>query len=94
MAIDPSEIELTPRQKELIAQKAERLGVDYSAVLDEWLETTVANGAENQRTASVFQRMKQIGAIGCVEGPGDLSTNSKHMEGFGVNASQRRGTSN
>ena len=41
---------------------------------------------------SLFDALNAIGAIGCFEGPSDLSTNPKHMEGFGVNASRRRET--
>jgi len=36
---------------------------------------------EEDRTA--FERFNDLGAIGCCEGPTDLSTNPKHMDGFG-----------
>ena len=95
MAIDPSQIELTPKQKELLAAKAQRLGVDYATALDEWLGASVSgtDTANGQGMPSVLERMKAIGAVGCIEGPGDLSTNPKYMEGFGINASRKRNNS-
>ncbi len=32
---------------------------------------------------SLYDRMMEIGAIGCFSGPRDLSTNPRHMKGFG-----------
>jgi hypothetical protein len=88
MAIDPAQIELTREQKRLLALKAEREGVDYATMLDEWLGATLpqSEGANRTRGPSVLERMKAHGAVGCVVGPGDLTTNPKHMEGFGTNA--------
>lgn len=96
MSIDPTAIELTPRQKDRLAAIAERTGKDCSTVVDELLSSvplpaTEGNGsaqtAGKPRTA--YEAFAAVGAIGCFEGPPDLSTNPKYMEGFGINASRR-----
>ncbi len=91
MAIDPAQIELTPEQKRLLALRAERAGVDYATILNEWLGATLpeSEGLNGEKTPSVLERMKALGAVGCVVGPGDLTTNPKRMEGFGTNARRR-----
>lgn len=88
MSIDPTTIELTAEQKRLLALKAEREGADYATVLNEWLGAAPMEreGLNGDKLPSVLQRMKARGAVGCALGPGDLSTNPKHMEGFGTNA--------
>lgn len=88
MRIDPATIELTPEQKRLLALKAEREGVDYDTILNEWLGVALPEreGLNGDKLPRVLQRMKALGAVGCAVGPGDLSTNPKHMEGFGTNA--------
>ena len=94
MSIDPAQIELTAEQKQRLVEEARRVGEDYSTLIDRWLGiTTPRNSLENWHPkGSMLQAMKEAGAWGCIEGPGDLSTNPKHMEGFGTNASHRRST--
>ena len=96
MSIDPATIELTPRQKDRLAEIAELTGKDCSTVVDELLSSvplpaSQGNGssqtAEKPRTA--YEAFAAVGAIGCFDGPPDLSTNPKYMEGFGINASRR-----
>ena len=42
---------------------------------------------------SAYDAMMEIGAIGCINsGKGDLSTNPKHMEGYGQDNHRRRAT--
>ena len=98
MAIDPTSIELTPKQKALLAEIAERTGKDYAAIVDELLAsftkprpTTTKNGAHGvvPRTPTAYEAFVAVGAIGCFEGPPDLSTNQKYMDGFGVNAGRK-----
>jgi hypothetical protein len=92
MTIDPVTIELTPRQKDRLAEIAERTGKDCSTVVDELLDavplpqTDTPNGSGPK---NLLEAMEAIGAIGCFDGPPDLSTNRKYMEGFGINASRR-----
>lgn len=92
MSIDPTTIELTPRQKDRLAAIAERTGKDCSTVVDELLDTVplpqtdTSNGSGPK---NLLEALEAIGAIGCFDGPPDLSTNPKYMEGFGINASRR-----
>lgn len=91
MRIDPGTIELTPRQKDRLAAIAERTGKDCSAVVDELLDAVplpqdTKNGSGPQNLLEVLEA---IGAMGCFEGPPDLSINPKYMDGFGINASRR-----
>jgi hypothetical protein len=44
--------------------------------------------AHLSKTESLHDRLTRIGGLGIAKGtPGDLSTNKKHMEGFGTNDS-------
>ena len=36
---------------------------------------------------NLLEALEAVGAVGCFDGPSDLSTNPKYMEGFGTNAS-------
>lgn len=90
MAIDPAQIELTAEQKQLLALRAEQEGRDYAAILDEWLHATVPEQSTNGGPRNLLEAFEAVGAIGCFEGPADLSTNPKYMEGFGINASRKR----
>lgn len=52
------------------------------------LAKALINGAEStgsgkQSSRSLFDALNERGLIGAFDGPGDLSTNSKHMDGFG-----------
>ena len=66
-----------------LEKRAKRRGVSKSALLRESLEHELAgrNGAVEEEP-SAYDLMKD--GFGCVDsGIGDLSTNPKHMEGFG-----------
>jgi hypothetical protein len=86
MSISPDEIRLSAEQKEKLVRLAEQTGRAWDQVLDEALATyraaaekSGANGGESFYDAAI-----RLGLIGCVSGgPPDLSTNPKHMEGFG-----------
>lgn len=62
---------LTPEQMRQLRQEIESALVERSAAVEE----------------SAFEVLSRAGLIGCIEGgpgsPEDLSTNPKHMEGFG-----------
>ena len=63
-----------------LEQAAEQRGQSEAALMREALERFL--GEENTPPRGSF--LEAAGdAIGCVEGPGDLSTNPKHMEDFG-----------
>ena len=76
MSTPPKRVELTPEQRERLAQLAEHTGKDWRQVLDE------AIGAF--KPESFFDIASRHGLFGCVKGtPADLSTNPAYMEGFG-----------
>jgi len=83
MATDPNEIQLTEAQRKLLAKRVEETGRPASELLDELL----AKPKRPRRTAregrSMLDAMTEHGMVGAMEGPGDLSTNPAHMEGFG-----------
>ncbi len=66
-----------------LEKRAKRLGVSKSQVVRESLERDLAgkNGAVEEGP-SMYDLVKDD--LGCIDsGLGDLSTNPKHMEGFG-----------
>lgn len=93
MVIDPAQIDLTQEQRQRLALLAERTGKDWTELVDELLDAVpaalksqpVVKGPTNGRTAekSLFDVLTERGILGCFDGPTDLSTNPKHMEGFG-----------
>lgn len=92
MPINPSAIELTLTQKHRLAEIAERTGKDYSTVVDELLSSISlpqANAENGNGPKNLLEALEAVGAVGCFNGPPDLSTNPKYMEGFGTNASRR-----
>lgn len=66
-----------------LEKRAKRLGVSKSALLRESLERDLTGKRGTvQEAPSAYDLMKD--GFGCVKsGVGDLSTNPKHMEGFG-----------
>ena len=66
------------------AEQADETGTPWAQVLDELfaeLSTRTRNGCRDGR--SLHDVLSERGRIGCYDGPGDLSTNPKHMEGLG-----------
>jgi predicted transcriptional regulator len=65
-----------------LEKRAKRLGVSKSALLRESLEREFRRNLVVEEEPSAYDLMKD--GFGCVKsGVGDLSTNPKHMEGFG-----------
>ena len=84
MATDPSEIQLTDTQRQLLAELANATGKSWAELLDEMfsrLPRRISNGAANRPT--LFDALNARGLIGAYDGPGDLSTSLERMEGFG-----------
>lgn len=93
MAVDPAQIDLTPEQRERLARLAEQTGKDWTELVDNLLDAAPAtlvskpveaiepNGEATQK--SLYDVLTERGMLGCFDGPTDLSTNPKHMEGFG-----------
>jgi hypothetical protein len=88
MAIDPNGIQLTDAQRQLIAGLAERQGREPQEVLAELIGPfRVRNGANAAPTESAHQVGQRLGLFGALEnGPADLSTNPRYLEGFGTRA--------
>ena len=59
---------------------AERRNTSKSALVREALESYLA-GADGSQAGSCLDLAGDL--AGCLEGPGDLSHNPKHMEGYG-----------
>ncbi len=59
---------------------AKQLGKTKSDVVRDALEVLLDDAGQT-RPCSALELAGDL--VGCVEGPGDLSTNSKYMEGFG-----------
>jgi hypothetical protein len=82
-------MQLTPKQRETLARLAAQSGRPWEELLDEALTSLAlpampANGAA---TETVHAALVRAGLLGCIlDAPADLSTNPRHMEGFGARA--------
>ncbi|QDU25091.1 hypothetical protein ETAA8_01520 [Anatilimnocola aggregata] len=90
MIHDPRNIQLTPEQQQQIADLAERTGQSWQDYLATALDrqaalTRVKTSTHQPRPGESFlQVATRLGLVGCLDSEiGDLSTNPKHMEGFG-----------
>jgi hypothetical protein len=84
MAIDPTQIELTLEQKQLVASLAEQAGKQWPEVLSEALHHYRPPGAPApvSDAGTFYDSMQDV--IGAVKGaPPDLSTNSAYLESLG-----------
>lgn len=90
MAIDPSDITLSPQQRQALARLAEQTGKPYTELIDELLAKAelpnMAEAPEVESEKSLYDVLSERGMLGCFDGPTDLATNPRHMEGFGRNA--------
>ena len=83
MATDPNEIQLTDEQRKLLAKRAEETGKPVSELIDELLAKPKRPRRAAREGRSLLDAMRDHGMVGAMEGPGDLSSNPAHMEGFG-----------
>ena len=84
MSTNANDIHLTPEQREKIASISDRTGLPWEELLDNLLAKAAfptVNGQSDPRSA--LEAFQEAGVIGSIDGPGDLGTNPKHMEGFG-----------
>ena len=84
------DIRLTDEQKELLAKRAKETGRPVDELLDELVTKQLRPRRQPREGRSLLDAMREHGMVGTMEGPGDLSTNPAHMEGFG----KPRGESN
>lgn len=83
MATDPRDIQLTEEQRKLLAKKAGEMGRPVSELLAELIAAARGPRRQPREGRSLLDAMKEHGMVGTMEGPGDLSTNPAHMQGFG-----------
>lgn len=74
-------MKLTPAQKRKIKILAEREGTTAKEALLRLVDQALANEKLDAPTGSFLSGIEDL--VGSVEGPSDLATNSKYMEGFG-----------
>ena len=74
---------LTEQQRKLLAQRSEETGKPWNELLDELLARLPRSRPNGTTPRSLYDALNARGMIGTFDGPGDLSTNPKHMEGFG-----------
>ena len=82
-------MQLTPKQRETLARLAAQFGRPWEEVLEEALTSLQrqAKSPNGAATETVQANLVRLGLLGCVaDAPADLSTNPKHMEGFGSRA--------
>jgi hypothetical protein len=72
---------------QLIAEKLDTLPPEKQQEVLDFVEFLQAKFSSNLSPVSDHQSVSFLEAasefVGCLEGPGDLSTNPKYMEGFG-----------
>lgn len=74
-------MKLTPEQKDKIRKLAKRRGVSQKKAVMDLVEEEVEEESIKAKPGSIYDMTKDL--CGVFEGPGDLSTNPKYMEGFG-----------
>ena len=80
-------MKVTPAEKRKIEKLAEREGTSQKAVVMGLVEeATHEYTAENPRPGSFLEATRDL--CGSVEGPIDLSTNPKYMEGYGEDSNR------
>ena len=86
MAVDPNYIQLTPEQQKRLAELANETGKPWPEVFSEALRSyrPARDDKDDAHEESLFDSLCRRGLVGCIkDAPADLSTNPKHMEGFG-----------
>lgn len=74
-------MKVTPEQKRRIRRLAEREGVSAKEAVLRLVDRALADDPIAVPPGSFLDGIQHL--IGAVEGPTDLSTNPKHMDGFG-----------
>ncbi|MEM8947010.1 MAG: hypothetical protein AAGD11_17680 [Planctomycetota bacterium] len=83
MATDPNEVQLTDEQRKLLAQRADETGRSVSELINEMFGEPAKEPRQPKGSRSLIAVLSERGLVGAMRGPGDLSTNPEHMEGFG-----------
>ena len=85
MSTSPDQIMLSPEQREQLARIAHQTGRPWNEVLAEALSALEpSNCSARANGESVYDALVRLNLLGCIkDGPSDLSTNPRYMEGFG-----------
>jgi hypothetical protein len=87
MATNDQPLELTDAQLRLLNEWSARTGKPPQELLADALQECHPNESpttNGRQVESLADRLARAGLLGCLTGgPPDLSTNPKHMEGFG-----------
>ncbi len=80
-----------PPQKnfdEILAEAKRLTREDRQRLVDELSRPDVPNREtpREEKAVTLYDALAARGIIGCIDGPSDLSTNPKYMEGFGQDA--------
>jgi hypothetical protein len=76
-------MKLTPQEKAKIKTLADKKGVSQKEAVMGLVNEEMVAYQVTAKPGSILEKMQQY--VGVIEGPGDLSTNPKHMEGYGKN---------
>jgi hypothetical protein len=72
-----------------LKEAATRMRVSTSKYVRDLVESDLRR-RKKKPFKSAYDVMMELGVVGCFEGPGDLSTNPKYMEGYGEDNRHRR----
>ena len=87
MANRPPDIQIGDEQRRkldrLAGENGKRASELANEAIDEYCDARMPNRPE-QSGETLFEALSRSGSLGCIkDGPADLSTNPKNMEGFG-----------
>jgi hypothetical protein len=74
-------MKLTPEQKRKIKRLAEREGTSAKEAVLRLVEQALAHETPSAPAGSFLDGIEDL--VGSIEGPADLSSNPKYLEGFG-----------
>jgi predicted transcriptional regulator len=76
---------VTFKADEELVEKLDALADEQHTTRSQLIRSAIEEYVESEmriaEAPSAYEAMKDV--IGCIEGPGDLSTNPKYMEGYG-----------
>ena len=84
MATDPNDIRLDDQLRRQLAQIADESGRIWRDIIQDALAQYVATKrAQVDQRESLLERATKAGFVAVIDGPPDLSTNRRYMDGFG-----------
>ncbi len=74
---------MSSTQKQVLHELVDQLPEEKVPKIRHALEEAIRTGETAEDTRSALEKAEALGAVGCIEGPPDLSTNPDHMAGYG-----------